>query len=75
MMIFYDLFSTNESKHEIGYITSKLWDGFLSENSHIASIGNVIYTNYSMWLILTSVILLLAMVGSIIITVKQGNKD
>jgi NADH-ubiquinone oxidoreductase chain 6 len=24
MMIFYDLFSTNESKHEIGYITSKL---------------------------------------------------
>jgi NADH:ubiquinone oxidoreductase subunit 6 (subunit J) len=29
------------------------------------------YTNLSMWLIITSIILLLAMVGSIIITVKQ----
>jgi NADH-ubiquinone oxidoreductase chain 6 len=75
MKIFYDLFVTNDNKYEIGYITSKLWDGFLSENSHIASIGNVIYTNYSMWLILTSIILLLAMVGCIIITIKQGNKD
>jgi NADH-ubiquinone oxidoreductase chain 6 len=75
MKIFYDLFTNNDNKHEIGYITSKLWDGFLSDNSHIASIGNVIYTNYSMWLILTSIILLLAMIGCIIITIKQGNKD
>jgi NADH:ubiquinone oxidoreductase subunit 6 (subunit J) len=29
------------------------------------------YTNLSMWLIITSIILLLAMVGSIVITVKQ----
>ena len=29
------------------------------------------YTNLSMWLIITSIILFLAMVGSIIITVKQ----
>jgi len=29
------------------------------------------YTNYSMWLILTSIILLLGMVGAIVITLKQ----
>jgi NADH:ubiquinone oxidoreductase subunit 6 (subunit J) len=28
------------------------------------------YTNYSMWLIIVSIILLLAMVGAIIITIK-----
>lgn len=52
-------------------VSSQVWDGFLSETSHITSIGNVIYTVYPIWLILTSVILLLAMVGAIIITVKQ----
>jgi NADH:ubiquinone oxidoreductase subunit 6 (subunit J) len=29
------------------------------------------YTNLSLWLIITSIILLLAMVGSIVITIKQ----
>jgi NADH-ubiquinone oxidoreductase chain 6 len=29
------------------------------------------YTNYSIWLIITSIILLLAMVGAIVITIKQ----
>jgi NADH:ubiquinone oxidoreductase subunit 6 (subunit J) len=29
------------------------------------------YSNLSMWLIITSIILLLSMVGSIVITVKQ----
>jgi NADH:ubiquinone oxidoreductase subunit 6 (subunit J) len=29
------------------------------------------YTSYSLWLIITSIILLLAMVGSIVITIKQ----
>jgi NADH:ubiquinone oxidoreductase subunit 6 (subunit J) len=29
------------------------------------------YTSYSIWLILTSIILLLAMVGAIVITIKQ----
>jgi NADH-ubiquinone oxidoreductase chain 6 len=55
------------------YVTSKLWDGYLAETSHITSIGNIIYTNYSIWLILTSIILLLAMVGAIVITIKQKN--
>jgi NADH-ubiquinone oxidoreductase chain 6 len=58
-------------KGEISFVTSSIWDSNLSENSHISSIGNVLYTNYSMWLIITSIILLLAMVGAIVITIKQ----
>jgi NADH-ubiquinone oxidoreductase chain 6 len=38
------------------------------------SIGNIMYTSYSIWLLITSIILLLAMVGSIVITVKQVKK-
>lgn len=53
------------------YVTSKLWDGSLAETTHITSIGNIIYTSHSIWLILTSMILLLAMVGAIVITIKQ----
>jgi NADH-ubiquinone oxidoreductase chain 6 len=58
---------------EISFVTSKIWDGNLSETSHITSIGNIMYTSYSIWLILTSIILLLAMVGAIVITIKQKN--
>ena len=61
------------SKHNIDFVTSKTWDGNLAETTHITSIGNIMYTNYSIWLIITSIILLLAMVGSIVITIKQKN--
>jgi NADH-ubiquinone oxidoreductase chain 6 len=58
---------------EIFFVSSKIWDGNLSETSHITSIGNIMYTSYSIWLIITSIILLLAMVGAIVITIKQKN--
>ena len=58
---------------EISFVTSKIWDGSLAETSHITTIGNIMYTSYSIWLILTSIILLLAMVGAIVITIKQKN--
>jgi NADH-ubiquinone oxidoreductase chain 6 len=38
--------------------------------SDIVTIGNILYTNYFIWLIITSVILLLAMVGCIAITIS-----
>lgn len=60
-------------KGEISFVTSKIWDGNLAETSHITSIGNIMYTSYSIWLIITSIILLLAMVGAIVITIKQKN--
>jgi len=58
-------------KGPIVFVTSMLWDGNLSETTHITSIGNIMYTSYSIWLIITSIILLLAMVGAIVITIKQ----
>lgn len=53
------------------FVTSNIWDGNLAETIHITSIGNIMYTSYMIWLIITSVILLLAMVGGIVITIKQ----
>jgi len=72
-----NIFSLNGSSaslhdNKISFVTSKIWDGNLSESSHITSIGNIMYTNYSIWLIITSIILLLAMVGAIVITIKQN---
>lgn len=58
-------------KEQLIYVSSNNWDGTIFDISDIASIGNIMYTSYSAWLILTSVILLLAMVGSIVITIKQ----
>jgi len=63
----------NSSNVEISFVSSEVWDGNLAETSHITSIGNIMYTSYSVWLILTSIILLLAMVGAIVITIKQKN--
>jgi NADH-ubiquinone oxidoreductase chain 6 len=53
------------------FVSNKTWDGNLTETSHITSIGNIIYTNNNILLIIVSFILLLAMVGSIVITMKQ----
>ncbi len=56
-------------------VTSVLWDGYLAEISHITSIGNILYGSYSIWLIITSIILLLAMVGCIVITLKERTTE
>lgn len=64
-------FITDNDK--IPFVTTKIWDGSLAETTHITSIGNIMYTSYSIWLIITSIILLLAMVGAIVITIKQKN--
>lgn len=56
---------------DICFVTTNVWDGNIADTSHITSIGNIMYTSYSLWLIITSMILLLAMVGAIVITIKQ----
>ena len=56
---------------KLDYVSSNSWDDSIVSVSDIASIGNIMYTSYSVWLIITSLILLLAMVGSIVITIKQ----
>ena len=60
----------NSDNNDLFFVTSKIWDGNLAESNHITAIGNVMYTNYNIWLIIASFILLLAMVGSIVITIK-----
>jgi len=60
-------------KKKLANVTSVSWDGYLAETSHITSIGNILYGSYSIWLIITSIILLLAMVGCIVITLKEKN--
>jgi len=60
----------NEINKNFYFVNSKTWDSNLLEMNHISSIGSIMYTNYNMWLFITSFILLLAMVGTIIITMK-----
>lgn len=66
-------FINNNVKNDVSYVSSNIWDGSLAETSHITSIGNILYTTYPIWLLITSIILLLAMVGAIVITIKQKN--
>lgn len=72
-----DLFneSTNllNENNPLIHSISNTWDGNLIENFHINTLGNIIYTNYLIWLIISSIILLLAMIGSIVITIKKPN--
>lgn len=68
----------NLNSDNLYYVTGTLWDGNLAEMGHMTSIGNIMYTNYNVWLIMASFILLLAMVGAIVITIKpkhEGNKS
>lgn len=62
--------TANKTITNVMFVSSNNWDGFLAETSHISAIGMILYTVYNMWLLLASIILLLAMVGAIIITVK-----
>jgi len=61
----------NVNEGTILYTTSNNWDNHITDTIDIISIGNIMYTSYSIWLLITSIILLLAMVGSIVITIKQ----
>ncbi len=63
--------TNNINISDIMYVTSNNWDGTMTETSHISTIGNVLYTSYNMWLFIASIILLLAMTGAIVITIKQ----
>ena len=66
------LLSTNniEEYSSIKQSLYNTWDGSLIENFDIISIGNILYTNLSLWLIISLLILLLSMIGSIKINIK-----
>lgn len=60
-----------ENKQSLALVSASNWDTNLVDITDITSIGNIMYTSYSIWLVITSIILLLAMVGAIVITIKQ----
>jgi NADH-ubiquinone oxidoreductase chain 6 len=70
VIVYNNLLYMVSANTRLSNVTSVVWDGYLAETSHITSIGNILYGNYSIWLIITSIILLLAMVGTIVITLK-----
>jgi NADH-ubiquinone oxidoreductase chain 6 len=53
------------------FATTTNWDNNIMDYNHISTIGSILYSSHNIWLIITSFILLLAMVGAIIITIKQ----
>ena len=59
-----------ENNNNVKFSSYNTWDGFLTENFDIISIGNILYTNLSLWLIISLLILLLAMIGAIKINIK-----
>jgi len=61
-----------DSKQRIFYASSNNWDTILTDVTNITSIGNIMYSTYSIWLLIVSIILLLAMVGSIVITINPS---
>nr|YP_010044490.1 NADH dehydrogenase subunit 6 [Tolypocladium guangdongense]QPF24435.1 NADH dehydrogenase subunit 6 [Tolypocladium guangdongense] len=63
--------NTDINTTNVMFVTSNSWDVNMTETSHISTIGNILYTSYNMWLFIASIILLLAMTGAIIITIKQ----
>lgn len=59
------------SYKEINFVNSNNWDGNLVNSTDINSIGNIIYTNDAILLTIIGLVLLLAMVGSIVITLRK----
>jgi NADH-ubiquinone oxidoreductase chain 6 len=57
--------------HNLFFVSSNNWDNNVIDISHISSIGSLLYSSYSLWLIIASLVLLLAMIGSIVIVIKR----
>lgn len=55
----------------IMFVSSNSWDNNMAETGHTATIGHILYTSHNMWIFMASFILLLAMTGAIIITIKK----
>jgi NADH:ubiquinone oxidoreductase subunit 6 (subunit J) len=69
-MYFYGNVFNNTWLNNVQNIFYNTWEGSLIENTDIIAIGNIIYTNLFIWLIISLLILLLAMVGAIKINIK-----
>jgi len=68
------IFSISPPHSSIDMSSTYKWDGALVSGSEISSIGNVMYSSHSIWLISMGIILLLAMVGAIAISLGPVQK-
>ena len=66
--------NTGGNNNDLYFASSNDWNGNLIDINNITNIGNIMYTSYNLWLILTAFILILAMVGTIVITIKNNQK-
>ena len=71
------IYFTNSYNEYVKYISHSSWEGFIVENIDITAVGNILYTNISLWLIISLLILLLAMVGAIVINldIRSNSKN
>lgn len=65
------VYNVIDYKQQINYASSNNWDTVLVDVTNITSIGNIMYSTYNIWLLIVSIILLLAMVGAIAITISE----
>lgn len=68
----YDINKTALVKLELDSVFTDYWDGNFAVFSQISSIGNIMYTNYILWFLVASLILLLAMISAISLTYKPA---
>nr|AZB86624.1 NADH dehydrogenase subunit 6 [Endoconidiophora resinifera]AZL93779.1 NADH dehydrogenase subunit 6 [Endoconidiophora resinifera]AZL93794.1 NADH dehydrogenase subunit 6 [Endoconidiophora resinifera]AZL93808.1 NADH dehydrogenase subunit 6 [Endoconidiophora resinifera] len=54
----------------VQFLMSINWDGLYTILGYIASIGSILYTVYSIWLMIVSYILLLTLTGAILVTLS-----
>lgn len=74
-IFFSSTIGNNLPQIHITFNTSSIYDSTFSTigGLQIQSIGNMLYTNGSIWLIVTSIILLLAILGPITLSINKSN--
>ena len=61
--------------HNLFFVSSNNWDNNVHDISHITSIGSIQYSIYGLWLIISSMVLLLALFGTISIVINKDYSD
>lgn len=69
-----NMFFVRENSEKVSLAFSSIWDNIIGEMSHITSLGNVLYTTYSLGIIIVGLILLLSMIGAISVTATSNTK-
>jgi NADH-ubiquinone oxidoreductase chain 6 len=69
-----NLFSFKSNELETLFVSHSNWDNVFVSLDQINSVGQVLYTSHALFLVIASMILLLAMVGPIILTLKPTKR-